>query len=170
MDERKEPYIEQQAAEDALYTRLQRQTLEEVQRLSGKVWTDYNAHDPGVTLADIANYALAELDYKLGFGVADSLTETGRPFDAARFGLFPPVDVYATSPVTEDDYRRMLLATVPGEPTPSASSCPPLTEATATRPSGRWRKPSTAGATCANGWARWKSSVPTSWTSRRNWR
>ena len=114
MDERKEPYIEQQAAEDALYTRLQQQTLAEVQRMSGKVWTDYNAHDPGVTLADIANYALAELDYKLGFGVADSLTEQGKPFDAARFGLFPPVDVYTTSPVTEDDYRRMLLATVPG--------------------------------------------------------
>ena len=82
MDERKEPYIEQQAAEDALYTRLQQQTLAEVQRMSGKVWTDYNAHDPGVTLADIANYALAELDYKLGFGVADSLTEAGKPFDA----------------------------------------------------------------------------------------
>ena len=114
MDERKEPYIEQQAAEDALYTRLQQQTLAEVQRMSGKVWTDYNAHDPGVTLADIANYALAELDYKLGFGVADSLTEAGKPFDAARFGLFPPVDVYTTSPVTEDDYRRMLLASVPG--------------------------------------------------------
>ena len=114
MDERKEPYIEQQAAEDALYTRLQQQTLAEVQRMSGKVWTDYNAHDPGVTLADIANYALAELDYKLGFGVADSLTEAGKPFDAARFGLFPPVDVYTTSPVTVDDYRRMLLATVPG--------------------------------------------------------
>ena len=114
MDERKEPYIEQQAAEDALYTRLQQQTLAEVQRMSGKVWTDYNAHDPGVTLADIANYALAELDYKLGFGVADSLTEAGKPFDAARFGLFLPVDVYTTSPVTEDDYRRMLLASVPG--------------------------------------------------------
>ena len=41
MDERKEPYIEQQAAEDALYTRLQQQTLAEVQRMSGKVWTDY---------------------------------------------------------------------------------------------------------------------------------
>lgn len=114
MDERKEPYIEQQAAEGALYTKLQRQTLAEVQRMSGKVWTDYNAHDPGVTLADITNYALAELDYKLDFGVVDSLTEAGKPFDAARFGLFPPVDVYTTSPVTEDDYRRMLLATVPG--------------------------------------------------------
>lgn len=114
MDERKEPYIEQQAEEDALYTRLQRQTLEEVQRMSGKVWTDYNAYDPGVTLADTANYALTELDYKLGFGTADYLSEAERLFDAARFGLFPPADVYTTSPVTEDDYRRMLIANVPG--------------------------------------------------------
>ena len=114
MDERKDPYIEQQAVEDALYTRLQRQTLEEMQRMSGKVWTDYNAHDPGVTLADTANYALTELDYKLGFGTADYLSETDKPFEAARFGLFPPADVYTTSPVTEDDYRRILIARVPG--------------------------------------------------------
>lgn len=106
MDGRKEPYIGQQAAEDALYTRLQRRTLEEVQRLSGKVWTDYNAHDPGVTLADIADYALAELDYKLGFPLSDCLSEAGRPFDAARFGLYPPADVYTVSPVTEDDCWR----------------------------------------------------------------
>ena len=32
MDEQKEPYIEQQAVEDALYTKLQRQTLADVQR------------------------------------------------------------------------------------------------------------------------------------------
>lgn len=114
MDGRKEPYIEQQASEDSLYTKLVRQTLEETQRLSGKVWTDYNAHDPGVTLAETAAYALAELDYKLGFPLADCLSEEGRPFDAARFGLFPPTGVYTTSPVTEDDYRRMLLANVPG--------------------------------------------------------
>lgn len=114
MDGRKEPYIEQQASEDSLYTKLVRQTLEETQRLSGKVWTDYNVHDPGVTLAETAAYALAELDYKLGFPLADCLSEEDRPFDAARFGLFPPTDVYTTSPVTEDDYRRMLLANVPG--------------------------------------------------------
>lgn len=46
MDKHKEPYIEQQPEEDALYTKLQRQTQEEAQRLSGAVWTDYNAHDP----------------------------------------------------------------------------------------------------------------------------
>lgn len=114
MDRHKEPYIEQLAPEDALYTKLGRQTLDEVQRLSGTVWTDYNAHDPGVTLADTANYALTELDYKLGFPLADYLAEQGGTLDFARFGLFPPVDVYTTSPVTEDDWRRMLLVEVPG--------------------------------------------------------
>lgn len=114
MDERKEPYIEQQAEGNALYTELQRQTLAEAQRLSGKVWTDYNAHDPGVTLADTANYALIELDYKLGFPLPDYLSDRESAFDPERFGLFPPADVYTTAPITADDYRRLLLARIPG--------------------------------------------------------
>ena len=114
MDERKEPYIEQQAEGNALYTELQRQTLAEAQRLSGKVWTDYNAHDPGVTLADTANYALTELDYKLGFPLPDYLSDRESAFDPERFGLFPPADVYTTAPITADDYRRLLLARIPG--------------------------------------------------------
>lgn len=112
-EERKEPYIEQQETEDALYTRLHRQTREEIQRLSGKVWTDYNAHDPGVTLADVADYALTELDYKLGFSLADYLTEENGELDLRRFGLFPPEEVYTTHPVTEEDYRRLFLANIP---------------------------------------------------------
>lgn len=112
-DERKEPYIEQQDTEDALYTKLQRKTREEIQRMSGKIWTDYNAHDPGVTLADIANYALTELDYKLGFPLTDYLTDENGELDLRRFGLFPPEEVYTTTPVTEDDYRRLFLASIP---------------------------------------------------------
>lgn len=112
--ERKEPYIRQEAEGKNLYTQLQRQTLEDMQRLSGKVWTDYNAHDPGVTVADIANYALAELDYKLRFDPADYLTGKDGAFDAGRFGLFSPEEVYTTAPVTTEDYRRLFFASVPG--------------------------------------------------------
>lgn len=106
-------YIRQQVEGENLYTRLQRQTLEEVQRLSGKVWTDYNAHDPGVTLADIANYALTELDYKLRFNPEDYLTGKGCEFDPERFGLFPPEEVYTTAPVTTEDYRKLFFSYVP---------------------------------------------------------
>lgn len=113
MDERKEPYIEQKAEEDVLYTKLQAQTQQEVQRLSGKVWTDYNVHDPGVTVGDITNHALAELDYKLGFDLPDYLVEKSATFSPRRYGLFPPEEVYTTQPVTAEDYRRFFLTHVP---------------------------------------------------------
>lgn len=112
-DERKEPYIEQQPVEDALYTKLQAQTLDEVQRLAGKVWTDYNVHDPGITVGDVTNHALTELDYKLGFPLADYCVEEDGTFSPGRFGLFPPEDAYTTQPVTVEDYRRLFLAGIP---------------------------------------------------------
>ena len=113
MDEQKEPYIEQQPVEDALYTKLQAQTLDEVQRLAGKVWTDYNVHDPGITVGDVTNHALTELDYKLGFPLADYYVEKDGTFSPGRFGLFPPEEGYTTQPVTMEDYRRLFLANIP---------------------------------------------------------
>lgn len=109
----KQPYIRQQEEGENLYSRLQKKTLDEVQRLSGKVWTDFNVHDPGVTLADIANYALAEMDYKLGFNLADYLTKEGDSFYSKHFGLFPPSEVYTTAPITTEDYRRLFLSHIP---------------------------------------------------------
>lgn len=41
-----------------LYTQLQEKALAKVQELAGELWTDYNEHDPGVTVLDILNYAL----------------------------------------------------------------------------------------------------------------
>ena len=47
MEDNKLLYITRPPEGEDLYTELQRQTLAELQRLSGKVWTDYNPHDPG---------------------------------------------------------------------------------------------------------------------------
>lgn len=109
----KQPYIRQKTEDEELYSRLQKQTLTEVQRLSGRVWTDFNVHDPGVTLADIADYALTELDYKLNFPLVDYLTTKDNTFDPKRFGLFPPDEVYTTAPVTTEDYRKLFFSYIP---------------------------------------------------------
>ena len=61
MNEIKEPYIVQNDGQSVFYEELLKNMLEVVQRLSGNVWTDYNPHDPGVTLGEAANYALTEL-------------------------------------------------------------------------------------------------------------
>jgi len=98
---------------DDLYTALQRRTLNELQRLSGEVWTDYNPGDPGVTIADVVDYALTETDYKLSFPLEDYLSGKNGVWTADVFGLFPPGAVYPSAPLTTDDYRRMVLANFP---------------------------------------------------------
>lgn len=98
---------------DDLYTVLQRKTLEELQRISGEVWTDYNPHDPGITIADTVNYALTEIDYKLNFNFEDYLTSPNGTWQTGKYGLFPASEVYPTTPVKADDYRRLVLAHFP---------------------------------------------------------
>lgn len=105
-------YISRQP-EDELYADLQKRTLDELQNLSGNVWTDYNPHDPGVTIADIANYALTELAYKLGFDLEDYLTDNNGRYPVEKYGLFTDNEVYPVSAVTEDDYRKLILAHFP---------------------------------------------------------
>lgn len=108
-----EVYIDQRDSEKDLYVHLQHKAIETIQHLCGKIWTDYNAHDPGVTLIDILNYALTELGFKLGFPLEDYLTEKEKGFHPEDFGFFLPDKVFPTTPVTIDDYRKLFLMHVP---------------------------------------------------------
>lgn len=99
--------IKQREPEDNLYQQLQQQSLERLQGLSGELWTDYNEHDPGVTVTDFVNYALSELDYRLRFGLPDYLA--AGVFHPARYGLFSPLHVFPTAPVTLADYRKLMI-------------------------------------------------------------
>lgn len=79
------------------------------QALSGGHWSDYNLHDPGVTMLEAACYALTELVYRADFGVADHLADASGQVDWARHGLHPPQDAFPCRPTTVDDLRRWLL-------------------------------------------------------------
>src|SRR6478736_3548608 len=47
--------------------------LEHVRRLSRRIWTDHNAHDPGITTLELLCYALTELAYRGQFAIEDLL-------------------------------------------------------------------------------------------------
>ena len=106
-------YISRPSEGEDLYTQLQQHTLDELERIAGTVWTDFNAHDPGITIADTANYALTEMDYKLSFSLEEYLTNKKGTYLIEEYGLFPSEQVYPTTPVTIDDYRKLLLAHFP---------------------------------------------------------
>lgn len=97
-----------------LYTQLQEKALAKVQELAGELWTDYNEHDPGVTVLDVLNYALLETDYRLGFDLQDYLTAEGQCFSPGEHALFPPSEVFPVNPVTVTDYRKLFIAGIEG--------------------------------------------------------
>lgn len=106
-----EESIQSFKSEESLYTLLQEQSLAYIQRMSGKVWTDYNPHDPGVTILDLLNYVLWDLDYQLSFDLEDYLTPENGRFNPKQHALFNPLEVFPVSPVTPDDYRKLIFDT-----------------------------------------------------------
>lgn len=96
------------------YARLREEGTEIVQRLSGKVWTDYNEHDPGVTTLEQLCYALTELSYRAAFPVPDLLAEPDGRIDTKRQALFIPRRILPCNPTTEGDYRKLIVDRVRG--------------------------------------------------------
>lgn len=94
------------------YEALRTEGIRLAQDLGGDIWTDYNLHDPGVTMLEALCYALTDLDYRTDFSVADLLTEADGRIRFGNLGLHPPAAVLPGRPVTDADYRRALLDTI----------------------------------------------------------
>lgn len=85
-----------------------------LQELSGEVWTDYNLHDPGITILEQLCYALTELGYRAAFPAADLLTGPDGRIHYDRQALYLPADILPSQALTLDDYRRLIVDRVPG--------------------------------------------------------
>ena len=78
------------------------------QRLSGSVWTDYNAHDPGVTLIEALCYALTDLAYRARLDTEQLLFPPGGSRDL-KDTFYQPEAILPAGPVSAADYRRLLI-------------------------------------------------------------
>ncbi len=93
-------------AED--YEFLRSEALAHIQRLSGALWSDYNAHDPGVTMLEILCFALADVGFRSGHPIEDILT----PIANQKSGLkqfFTIAEVATSRPWSINDYRSLLI-------------------------------------------------------------
>lgn len=82
-----------------------------VQKISGKLWTDYNTHDPGVTLIESLAYILTEIEYKLDFSIEDLLLSStlGKDFQFNDNALLRAEEIFHTAPVTLKDFKILLI-------------------------------------------------------------
>ena len=98
-------------AED--FFRLRREGIGFIEQMGSQQWTDYNAHDPGITILDQLCYALTDLAYRLGWDIKDLLAPAvpsanpAQPYPHQAF--FTARNILTINPVTPDDFRRLLI-------------------------------------------------------------
>ncbi len=101
------------ASDDLRFGELREHGIALAQQLAADSWTDYNLHDPGVTLLEQLCYALTDLIHRADFDVADHLTSTDGKIDYESLGLALPEEIFPSRPTTGTDYRRVILDRVP---------------------------------------------------------
>src|SRR5687768_10479271 len=90
------------------YEALRREGLKHIEELSSSLWTDYNVHDPGITILEALCYAITELGYRCGFQMKDLLAnEAGNTGEGQVF--FTAKNILTVNPLTVTDYRKLLV-------------------------------------------------------------
>ena len=82
------------------FSKLREEGLKYIQELSGDTWTDYNSHDPGVTILEQLVYALTDVAYRTSLPIEDLLTTEQNILFARKNGFFAPLQILSSHPVT----------------------------------------------------------------------
>ena len=99
-------------SEGSNYELLRKKGLEYIEQLSSSIWTDYNIHDPGITILELLSYAITDLGYRSNINIKDLLAEPpskNPKDDPKRQGFFTPREILTINPWTNADYRKLLI-------------------------------------------------------------
>jgi len=92
---------------------LRRQGIGFVQNAGSDQWTDYNVHDPGITILEALCYAITDLGFRLGWKITDILAPATKPADPTQpypnQTFFTAHNILTINPTTSDDFRRALI-------------------------------------------------------------
>lgn len=82
--------------------------IEHLGSLAGRVWTDHNVHDPGITILETLCYAITDLAYRTNLPASDIFSKD--PSDTSKEdNFFSPAEILTCNPVTIIDFRKMLI-------------------------------------------------------------
>lgn len=92
------------------YYLLRQKGIEYIQNLGSQFWTDYNVHDPGITILEALCYALTDLGYRTSLDIKDLLaTPAVADTQSDRQGFFTARNILTVNPWTINDYRKLLI-------------------------------------------------------------
>ncbi len=91
------------------FEKLRDEAIEYVQKYSGAEWTDYNLHDPGITILEALCFALTDLSYRTGFSITDILSDAKGNIDYEDQSFHLAPNILNTHPVSINDYRKIVI-------------------------------------------------------------
>lgn len=94
------------------FNKLRTEGIKYLGKLSGKIWSDHNLHDPGITILEVLCYAMLDLGYRTNLPVADILA-TDPMLLKPEDNFFTPAQILTNNPLTINDYRKLLID-IPG--------------------------------------------------------
>lgn len=91
------------------YQRLYKEGLKLLQKYSGDIWTDYNEHDPGVTILGILCYVLTESFDRAGIDIETLLAKKDGSSYAGENAFYTAASILHNAPLTLNDYRKFII-------------------------------------------------------------
>lgn len=88
---------------------LRQEGIKHIEHLAGKLWTDYNTHDPGITILEQLCYAITDLSYRLDFEMKDLLAPSPEDLEINNKQFFTAREILTVNPLTINDYRKLLI-------------------------------------------------------------
>ncbi len=93
------------------YELLRAQGIKHIEKLAGKIWTDYNTHDPGITTHELLCYAITDLGYRTSNKVVNILAEEDGTIEKDDTTFFTAAQILPCNPVSDIDFRKVLVDT-----------------------------------------------------------
>ena len=88
---------------------LRQKGLEYIESLGSKLWTDYNVHDPGITILEMLCYAITDLSQRIEMPIENLLASETDNFKKMHQQFLSAVHILPSKPVTALDYRKLFV-------------------------------------------------------------
>lgn len=94
--------------DDLDFSFLRKEGISYLESFGGKFWTDFNSHDPGVTILEMLCYAITDLGMRMNTPLEDLLASKN-PDLSLQAQFYKASEILPSKPVNELDYRKLFI-------------------------------------------------------------
>ncbi len=95
--------------DDLDFSFLRSEGLKYIEQFSSSLWTDYNSHDPGITILDMLSYAITDLAARINIPIENILAPKNNSEQKIEEQFFTASQILPSKPLTEQDYRKLFI-------------------------------------------------------------